>query len=104
MSMDLLRFRVLRAFGVAPWSEEAKGLTDEMCLEYAALLEDEGEKQSSAAFDESAYNFARAREYEIFREADTMSAKSADSKTQLSAMSDYIEREMRRRDNGFITY
>lgn len=100
--MDLLRFKVLRAFGVAPWSEEAKGLTEEMCREYAALLEGEEEGQSSAAFDESAFNSAMTGEYEAHH--DTATTRPAAAKTQLTAMSDYIEREMRCRDNGFITY
>ncbi len=103
MSMDILRFRVLRAFGVAPWSEEAKGLTDEMCLEYAALLDNEEEKHSNTSFDESAFNSARSRESTVvqsFEAAETAVSK----KPGMSEMSDYIEREMRCRDNGFITY
>ena len=99
--MDLLRFRVLRAFGVAPWSEEAKGLTDEMCLEYAAYL-DIGEESSSASFNEAEY--LSARESAAYGIAGAQNEKAAAPKPRVREMSDYIEREMRRRDTGFITY
>lgn len=104
MSMDKLRFRVLRAFGVAPWSEEAKGLTDEMCLEYAAFLDGDEEKQDNASFDEDAFRSAIIRENVPERASSGYERKPADMRAQISAMSDYIEREMRCRDNGFITY
>lgn len=97
--MDMLRWRVLRAFGVAPWSEDAAKLTDEMCLEYAEMLDMESESGDSAAFDGETFEAMEAGEVtEDIRE------NASRDKRDVSAMSDYIEREMRIRDTGFAIY
>lgn len=97
--MDMLRWRVLRAFGVAPWSEDAAKLTDEMCLEYAVMLDMESESGDSAAFDGETFEAMEAGEVTAdIRETAPI------SKRDVSAMSDYIEREMRIRDTGFAVY
>ena len=101
-NMDMLRFKVLRAFGVAPWSEEAKELTDEMCLEYAELLDMETEN-GSGGFDEKAFLNAKYEENEL-RLAEPEETEKYIPKPDTSAMSDFIEREMRCRDTGFVFY
>lgn len=97
--MDMLRWRVLRAFGVAPWSEDAAKLTDEMCLEYAAMLDMESENGDSAVFDEAAFEAMEAGEVTV-----DITGNAPRGKRDVSAMSDYIEREMRIRDTGFAVY
>ena len=97
--MDMLRWRVLRAFGVAPWSEDAAKLTDEMCLEYAVMLDMESESGNSAAFDGEAFDAIKAGEVTV-----DITGNAPRDKRDVSAMSDYIEREMRIRDTGFAVY
>ena len=96
--VDKIRRALLVKFGVAPWSEEAKMLTDEMCIEYADFLDTE--ESESAYFDVAA--FQRAAENENLGVKSLETPKAA--KTDKAAMSDYIEREIRRRDTGFTLY
>ena len=96
--MSPLKWKLLRTFGVAPWSEEAAALTEEMCLEYADMLDAE-ETESSAGFDGAAFEEAKAAE--IFTADDEAPAPA---KTDTAAMSDFIERALRCRDTGFIIY
>ena len=95
-----LRWKLLKTFGVPPWSEEAEKLTDEMCLEYADMLDMEEER--SGAFDEAAFFSAKQREFAPRQTANTEAP--AVSGSHVPEMSDFIEREMRRRDTGFIIY
>ena len=97
--MSPLKWKLLRTFGVAPWSEEAAALTEEMCLEYAEMLDAE-EAESSAGFDGAAFEEARAAE--IFTADDA--PQTAAGKPDTAAMSDFIERTLRCRDTGFIIY
>lgn len=101
-NMDMLRFKVLRAFGVAPWSEEAKGLTDEMCLEYADMLDMETENRSGS-FDENAFLNAKYEENKL-RQLEPAYTEIQSSMPDASAISEFMEREMRCRDTGFIFY
>jgi len=102
VSMDIKRFNVLRAFGVAPWSEEAKGLTEDMVAEYSALLED-AEEGVSAAFNESFFSALSGEDSAapvVFEETQKNSPKTAD----FEALSEYVDKALRCRDTGFICY
>lgn len=55
--MERLRFRVLRAFNVLPCSDEARKMTDEDCLRYAAQLiaDRDGAGEANPHFDNDRY-------------------------------------------------
>lgn len=55
--MEKLRFRVLRAFNVLPCSDEARRMTDEDCLRYAAqlLADRNGAGETNPHFDNDRY-------------------------------------------------
>lgn len=96
--IDKIRRALLVKFGVAPWSEEAKMLTDELCLEYADFLDTE--ESESTSFDVSAFQRAAENENLTVKSVEVPKTAKADT----AAMSDYIERELRRRDTGFTLY
>lgn len=56
--MERLRWRVLSRFGVLPCSREAREMTDEDCLRYAAhiLADRSGDFGVNASFDSGRYS------------------------------------------------
>ena len=73
-------------------------LTDELCFEYADFLDTE--EAESASFDVAAFQRAAENESLTVKSVEIPKAPKADT----AAMSDYIERELRRRDTGFTLY
>ncbi|MCF0138158.1 MAG: hypothetical protein HUJ66_07330 [Oscillospiraceae bacterium] len=98
---DYLRLKVLRAFGVAPWSREAEGLTEELCLYYAAFLESEEEKNKPS---EETVSYSVESGVNFDHSADFGNAASVSQKSGQDNVGDVMEREMRCRDSGFIIY